>query len=99
MYESSLVQHQITSGFINIVADNHNLPAFWAHPEIGGTFPGLVLIHGWWGLTPHMRTQVRRFAKLGFYRVAPGPFDGERATAHVPGQTFHGKFDETGPPK
>src|SRR5258708_31331178 len=100
MFESSrLVQHQITSGFINIVADNHNLPAFWAHPEIGGTFPGLVLIHGWWGLTPHMRTQVRRFAELGFYVIAPDLFDGETATDDVQGKALKDKLGEAGPPK
>ena len=98
MYESSLVQHQITSGFINIVADNHNLPAFWAHPEIGGTFPGLVLIHGWWGLTSHMRTQVRRFAELGFYVIAPDLFDGQTASDDIQGKALRDKLGEAGPP-
>lgn len=79
MFDSRRVQHQITSGFINIVADSHYLPAFWAHPELGGPFPGLVLIHEAWGLTAHIRTLVRRFAELGFYVIAPDLFDRQTA--------------------
>jgi carboxymethylenebutenolidase len=97
MYETRLVQHQITSGFINIVADDHYLPAFWAHPAIGGVFPGLVLIHGWWGLTAHVRTQVRRFAELGFYVIAPDLFDGQTATTDEQGALLQKQLGEAGP--
>lgn len=79
MFQSRRVQHRITSGYINIVAEGFYLPAFWAHPEIGGRFPGLVLIHEWWGLTSHVRTQVRRFAEVGFYVIAPDLYDGKIA--------------------
>lgn len=99
MYETRLVQHQITSGFINIVADDHYLPAFWAHPAIGGVFPGLVLIHGWWGLTAQVRTQVRRFAELGFYVIAPDLFDGQLATTDAQGVILQQQLGETGPSK
>jgi len=99
MYETRLVQHQITSGFINIVADDHYLPAFWAHPAVGGVFPGLVLIHGWWGLTAQVRTQVRRFAELGFYVIAPDLFDGQLATTDEQGLVLQQQLGVTGPPK
>jgi carboxymethylenebutenolidase len=99
MYETRRVQHRIVSGFINIVADSHYLPAFWAHPELGGPFPGLVLIHEWWGLTAHMRTQVRRFAELGFYVVAPDLFDGQTAQNADQGLALQRQLGEAGPPR
>ncbi len=99
MYETRLIQHQITSGFINVVADDHYLPAFWAHPAIGGVFPGLVLIHGWWGLTSHIRTQVRRFAELGFYVIAPDLFDGQVTATDAQGLIFQQQLGEAGPAK
>src|SRR4051794_7234846 len=99
MFHSRLVQHRITSGFINIVADNHYIPAFWAHPEIGGTFPGLVLIHEWWGLTPHIRPQVRRFAELGFYVVAPDLFNGKTASNADEALALRQELGEAGPPR
>ncbi|MBN1679008.1 MAG: dienelactone hydrolase family protein [Anaerolineae bacterium] len=79
MFEASHLQYPIVSGHIQIVSDGHYLPAFWAHPEVGGPFPGLVLLHDRWGLTPHMRSQVRRFAELGLYVIAPDLFNGQIA--------------------
>src|SRR5579859_4878316 len=94
MHRTRLVQHQVTSGFINVVAENHYLPAFWAHPEIGGTFPALVLIHTWLGLTGQMRRQVRRFAELGFYVIAPDLFEGEVAQDDEQGRALQAKLGE-----
>ncbi len=99
MFETRRVQHRTTSGFISIVADSHYLPAFWAHPDIGGPFPGLVLIHEWWGLTAHMRTQVRRFAEQGFYVIAPDLFDGRIARTADEGLALQQQLGEAGPPR
>ncbi len=99
MYETRLVQHRITSGFINIVADTHYLPAYWAHPELGGVFPGLVLIHEWWGLTAQIRRQVRRFAELGFYVIAPDLFNRKTARTADEGLALQQQLGEAGPPR
>ncbi len=99
MFQSRRVQHRITSGYINIVADSHYLPAFWAHPDLGGPFPGLVLIHEWWGLTSHIRTQVRRFAELGFYVIAPDLFDGQTTSTDDEGLALTKQLGEAGPPR
>jgi len=97
MNETRLVQHGVTSGSINIVADNHYLPAFWAHPELGGTFPGLVLIHEWWGLTAQIRRQVRRLAELGFYVIAPDLFNHKTAHNADEGLALQQQLGEAGP--
>ena len=81
MFEASHLQYSIVSGFIQIVSDGHHLPAFWAHPELGGPFPGLVMLHDHWGLTSHIRTQARRFAEQGYYVIAPDLFNRQMATS------------------
>ncbi len=96
MFDSRRVQHQITSGFINIVADSHYLPAFWAHPELGGPVPGLVLIHEAWGLTAHIRTLVRRFAEFGFYVIAPDLFDKQTAKTADEAASLQQQLGEAG---
>jgi carboxymethylenebutenolidase len=75
MFEASHLQYSIVSGYIQIVSDGHYLPAFWSHPELGGPFPGLVMLHDQWGLTPHVRSQARRFAEQGYYVIAPDLFN------------------------
>ncbi len=79
MFEASHLQHNIVSGYIKIVSDGHYLPAFWAHPELGGPFPGLVMLHDGWGLTAHIRAQARRFAEQGYYVIAPDLFNRQTA--------------------
>jgi carboxymethylenebutenolidase len=81
MFEASRLQYNITSGYIQIVSNGHYLPAFWAHPELGGPFPGLVMLHDQWGLTPHIRIQARRFAEQGYYVIAPDLFNRQIATS------------------
>lgn len=71
MFEASHLQHNIVSGHIQIVADGRYSPAFWAHPQLGGPFPGLVLLHDDRGLGAHVRIQARRFAEQGYYVIAP----------------------------
>jgi len=85
MFEASHLQHNIVSGYIQIVSGGHTLPAFWSHPDEGGTFPGLVMLHDGWGLTPSIRSQARRFAEQGYYVVAPDLFN--RQVAESPVQT------------
>lgn len=69
------VEYPINSGFIQVVVEGHVLPAFWAHPDTGGTFPGVVVIHSHWGLTAFVRRVVRRYAERGHYVIAPDLFD------------------------
>jgi carboxymethylenebutenolidase len=83
VFEPSHLQHNPISGYIQIVSDGHHLPAFWSHPDLGGPFPGLVLLHDHWGLTPHIRSQARRFAEVGYYVIAPDLFNRQVATSPV----------------
>lgn len=69
------LEHRITSGYIQIVANGHYIPAFWAHPQMGGPFPGLVLLHDDRGLSAHTRALVQRFSSVGYYVIAPDLFN------------------------
>lgn len=99
MREPSHVQHGITTGFITIVADAHFLPAFWAYPKTGGLFPGLVLIHEWWGLTAQVRTQARRLAEAGFYVIVPDLFDGQTADTPEQAAELYRQLGDMGVPR
>jgi carboxymethylenebutenolidase len=74
------LEHRITSGYIQIVADGQYIPAFWAHPQMGGPFPGLVLLHDDRGLSAHTRALVQRFSSVGYYVIAPDLFNRQLPT-------------------
>ncbi|GAB4554865.1 MAG: dienelactone hydrolase family protein [Anaerolineae bacterium] len=97
VFTTRFVQHRITSGYISIYEGAVQLPAFWAHPEIGGFFPGLVLIHGEKGLNSQIRMRVRRYAELGYYVIAPELLT--RAECEQPIADIRTKLREQGLPR
>ncbi len=52
--------------------------AYLALPA-GDTGPGVLVLHGWWGLTPFFRDVCDRLAAAGFVALAPDFFAGETA--------------------
>src|SRR5690606_27781236 len=82
VYQPEHVEYTIVSGRIQIALGDANLlPAYWAHPDIGDLFPGIVLVHDWWGLTDVERHLSSLFAQAGYYVIAPDLFDGKIATS------------------
>jgi carboxymethylenebutenolidase len=80
IYEPDHVEYSITSGHVKIVMDDgKQLPAYWAHPMFGRKFPGVAIIHDWWGLTAMIRHMANLFAQMGHYVMVPDFFDGLEA--------------------
>jgi carboxymethylenebutenolidase len=83
VYESKRVEYDIVSGHVSIMLeDGSPLPAYWSHPNIGGTFPCIAFIHDWWGIRPLERRLAQSLAQAGYYVVVPDLFFG--ATADTP---------------
>lgn len=80
VYQPDHVEYTIESGRIQVAyEDGRLLPAYWAHPSTGGVFPGIVLVHDWWGLTEVERHLANLLAQSGYYVIAPDLFDGQVA--------------------
>ncbi|NJL95474.1 MAG: dienelactone hydrolase family protein [Anaerolineae bacterium] len=99
MPDAKHLQHLITSGFIQVVVEGRSLPAYWAHPQVGGPFPGLVLLHDDQGMAPYMRTLVHRFAQVGYYVAAPDLFDAQRPASRFEAHALEQQFMEAGQSK
>jgi carboxymethylenebutenolidase len=81
VYEPKGIQYDTISGHVDLVLEGGKaLPAFWSHPNIGGTFPGVALIHDWWGIRPLERRLAQALAQMGYYVIAPDLFDTRVAT-------------------
>lgn len=53
---------------------------YYAAPAAGGVYPGVVLIHEWWGLNGDIRAKARDFAERGYAALAVDLYGGETAT-------------------
>ncbi len=87
IYQPDRVEYTIVNGRVSIVADDGTqLPAYWSHPDIGGKFPAIAILHDWWGITTVERRMAHLFAQMGYYVIVPDLFDG--AVAHTPEEAY-----------
>lgn len=57
-----------------------NVSGYIAKPIESRDFPGVVMIHEWWGLNDHIRATARQLASEGYIVLAVDLYDGEVAT-------------------
>lgn len=87
IYNPTRVEYTIINGRVSVVADDGTvIPAYWSHPDLGGAFPAVCLVHDWWGITVTDRRIAHLFAQLGYYVLMPDLFHG--ATAVNPAEAM-----------
>lgn len=60
---------------VQFVSNGGTAQGYLATPG-GGSGPGVVVIQEWWGMVPHIKDVVDRFAREGFVALAPDLFHG-----------------------
>jgi carboxymethylenebutenolidase len=74
----------MVEGTVNVAgADGTPIPVYEAYPDQAGEFPVVMVISEVWGLHEYIRDTARRFAKEGYYAVAPELFSREGGLAQV----------------
>src|SRR5277367_2338289 len=53
---------------------------FLAVPDKPGTYPGLIVIHEWWGLNDWVKEQTQKIAEQGYVVLAVDLYRGKTAT-------------------
>lgn len=61
---------------VEFPSNGHTCQGYFA-----GKGPGIVVIQEWWGLVPHIKGIVDRFAGQGFAAIAPDLYHGKTTTA------------------
>ena len=64
----------LSAGEVKIPSEGVEIPAYRAAPEGAGPFPVVLVIHEIFGVHEHIKDVCRRFAKLGYYAIAPDLF-------------------------
>ncbi len=67
--------------------DGQEIRAFVARPDAPGTYPGVVMIHEFFGLQPSIVEKAQALAQEGYVVVAPDTYRG-RSTGWVPRAIF-----------
>ena len=61
---------------VDFNANGQKCSGYVATPK-SGQGPAIVVIQEWWGLVPHIEDIVERFAREGFFSIAPDLFHGK----------------------
>ena len=74
----------ITAGDFEVKIGDYAMPVYEARPSSGGPAPIVVCISEVWGVHEWVRDVTRRFAKAGYYAVAPELFKREGGVGQLP---------------
>ena len=74
----------IVAGDVEVQIGGYNMPLYEARPATGGPAPIVVCISEVWGVQEWVRDVTRRFAKAGYYAVAPELFKREGGVGQLP---------------
>jgi carboxymethylenebutenolidase len=61
----------LTAGEVKIPVGDGEIPGYRAMPAKGGTFPTVLVVQEIFGVHEHIKDICRRFAKLGYFAIAP----------------------------
>ena len=88
----------LTAGEVKIPVPDGQLPAYRAMPATGTRFPTVLVVQEIFGVHEHIKDVCRRFAKLGYYAVAPELFaratDVSKLTTLEEGRAAAGKVPD-----
>ena len=74
----------LVAGMVTVAgADGTPIPVYEAYPDQAGEFPVVVVVSEVFGLHEYIKDVARRFAKEGYYAVAPELFSREGGLAQV----------------
>jgi carboxymethylenebutenolidase len=61
----------LVAGEVKIPSGGVDIPAYRAMPDRGGPFPTVLVVHEIFGVHEYIKDICRRWAKLGYYAIAP----------------------------
>ena len=72
-------KYMIISGSYRLPV-GRDLQAYISRPDLSGSCPTIIVAHGPWGLTSHVKSVCRRLARYGFAAVCPDLYRGSLST-------------------
>jgi carboxymethylenebutenolidase len=64
----------LVAGEVKVPTTDGQIPAYVARPAKGGAHPVILVVQEIFGVHEHIKDMCRRFAKLGYYAIAPEMF-------------------------
>jgi carboxymethylenebutenolidase len=86
-----------TLGEFSVISETVNyfedVSGYLARPIVDGDYPGIVMIHEWWGLNDNIKEMANNLASHGYVVLAVDLYDGEVATTSEQARQLITSFD------
>ena len=83
-------KYEVKSEFVTYF---ENSKGYLAKPTTDGKFPGIVMIHEWWGLNDNIKEMAEKLASHGYVVLAVDLYNGNVATTSDEARQLIGSFD------
>ena len=71
----------LQGSMIMIDSQDGKVPAYVNKPaNVSNKTPGVIIIHEWWGLVPHVKGIADKYAEQGYVAIAPDLYAGVSAS-------------------
>jgi carboxymethylenebutenolidase len=74
----------LVAGQVLVPSGGVDIPAYRAMPDRGGPFPTVLVVHEIFGVHEYIKDVCRRWAKLGYYAIAPELFARQGDASAIP---------------
>jgi len=71
-----------------------NTTGYFARPKAEGSYPGIVMIHEWWGLNDNIKNMANELAKEGYAVLAVDLYNGTVAATPEEARTLTGSIKQ-----
>jgi len=71
-----------------------NSTGYLAKPQMDGQYPGIIMIHEWWGLNDNIKEMAQKLASHGYVVFAVDLYDGNVAVTSDEARQLMGSFDK-----
>ncbi len=82
--------YNVETQVVNYFDDTHG---YLAKPADEGQYPGIVMIHEWWGLNDNIKEMAKKLASHGYVVLAVDLYNGEVATTSDQARQLISSFD------
>lgn len=92
---------------VNLLSDDTSIPitteevkysgeitGYFAAPQAAGAYPGVVMIHEWWGLNENIKQMARELSGEGYVVLAVDLFGGRVATTSIEARELTGSLNQ-----
>jgi carboxymethylenebutenolidase len=67
---------------------------YYAAPKKAGNYPGVVMIHEWWGLNDHIKEMAQTLAHEGYHVIAVDLYNGKVAKTQQEAQQYRSSLNQ-----